>query len=133
MAIPALPLCRNVRPYQQTRSTAELRTQVAQDIVRIHRCTAGWRQRALDGAHSGMPHELAGLQGQFTHAYAMLERSRLFPKGMAEGWHHDHLIAQCHSALHERHMPIMHRVKTSTVDRMTTHAHLQKKAQALRL
>src|SRR5438093_9420897 len=122
MAIPALPFCRNVRPHQQTRSTAELRPQVTQDIVGIHRCTTGWRQRTLDGAHPGMLHELTGLQGQCTHAHAMLERGRLFPKGMAERWHHDHLIAQRHGALYERHMPVMHRVKTPTVDRIATHA-----------
>src|SRR5437867_11521370 len=100
MAIPPLPLCRNVRPHQQTWSTAALRTQVAQDIVGIHRCTTGWHQRALDGAHPGMLPELTGLQGQFTHAYAMLKGGgRLFPEGMAEGWHHDYFIAQRHGTL----------------------------------
>src|SRR5262249_32745247 len=119
MTIPTLPLCSNVRPHQQARSTAKLHTQVAQDIVGIHRCTTGWRQRALDGAHPGMPHELTGLQGQFTHAYAMLKGGgRLFPEGMAERWHHDHCIAQCYGTLYERHMPVMHRVKTATVDRI---------------
>ena len=72
---------------------------MAQDIIRIHRCTTGWRQRALDGAHSGMLLELTGLQGQFTHADPMLEGGRLFPEGMAERWHHDHLIAQRYGAL----------------------------------
>src|SRR5687767_3763843 len=75
-----------------------------------------------------MLYELTGLQGQFTHTYAMLEGGRLFPEGMAERWHHDHLIAQRYGALHERHMPVMHRVKTSTVNRITTHAHISRAA-----
>src|SRR5215467_13494788 len=125
MTIPALPLCSNVRPHQQTRSTAEVRPQVAQHIVSIHRRAAGWRQRALDGAHSGMLYELTCLQGQFTHAHAMLERGRLFAKGMTKRWHYDYPITQRHGALHERHMPVVHGVKTATVDCGTTHAHLQ--------